>query len=123
MELFGFTHNLVLKSFFAGGHQKTPCYLSSFLRLHKVQIREELILHLIHIEVTGFIEAGTGSLSRGNKLGWMMGVLNPLQFVPLYQGAVVISAKLDPWISNWWGDILISLSAKDWLEYKEGKLL
>ena len=76
-------------------------------------MRGELILYVIHIRGTRIIEAGIDGLSRGNNLGGMRRVLNPLQFVLLYQGAVLISAKLEPWIRTWWGEILISLSAND----------
>ena len=33
------------------------------------------------------------------------------------------SAKLDPCIRNWWGEIFISLSAKDWFEHKRYNLM
>ena len=50
-------------------------------------MREYLILHVIHIAGTRIFEAGIDVISRGNNLGVMMRVLNPLQFVPLNHGA------------------------------------
>ena len=58
--------------------------------------------------------------------GYLVGVmrgLDPLHFVPLDQGALVRLAKLEPWIRTWWEEVLISLSAKDWFEYKGGNIM
>ena len=56
-------------------------------------------------------------------MGGKIRVLKPLQFVPLDQGAVVRSAKLEPWIRTWWGEMFISLSAMDWFEHKGDNIL
>ena len=69
------------------------------------------------------IEEWTDGLPRGNHLGETMRGLKPLQFVPLYQGAVYLSEKLEPWIRPWWGESLTSLSSKYWFEYKGENLL
>ena len=86
-------------------------------------MRGELIFYVIHIVGTRMIEEGIDGLYRDNNFIGMMRTLNPLQFVPLDKGAVVISSKLEPWISTWWGEMFISLSAKDWFENKGGNLL
>ena len=49
--------------------------------------------------------------------------LNPIQFVPLYQGEVVGLAKLEPWIRTWWGESGTSLIVNDWFEHKGDNLL
>ena len=49
--------------------------------------------------------------------------INTLGFFLLDQGVVVISAKLDPWISTWWEESSISLSTKYWFEHKGYNLL
>ena len=83
-------------------------------------MRGELILHIIQIAGTRMIEEGIDGLSRRNNLGMMIRGINPLQFVPLDQGAVAISAKLESWFRTWWGDILNGLIAKYWFEHKGG---
>ena len=50
------------------------------------------------------IEAGIDGLSIGKTLGGMMRVINPLKFVPLGNGDMERSEKLDPWIRSWWSD-------------------
>ena len=64
------------------------------MRLHQVQMIGDLVLHDIHIAGKHIIKAGVYGISRVNNLGGMMRGLNPLQFVPLYQGAVARSDKL-----------------------------
>ena len=104
VELFVFTDNLVSESLFYKVTLKKPLMFELVLRLHQVYMRGELILHVIHITCTQMIEAGIDGLSRGNNLGDVTRVINHLHFVPLYQGAVMILAKLDPWIRTWWGE-------------------
>ena len=110
-------------SVFYKAASKIPFVFKLVLRLHKVQIRGELILHVIHIAGTRIIEAGIYSISSGNNLGGMMRGLNLSQFFPLDQGAVVRLAKLEPWIRTWWGESLSSLSGKYWFEHKGGNIM
>ena len=86
-------------------------------------MRGELILHVIHIAGTRMVGVGIYGLSRDNNLGGIMRGMNPLHFVLLYQGAVVRLAKLGPWISIRWGEILSSLNTKDWFEHKGYNIL
>ena len=86
-------------------------------------MRGELILYVIYIVGTIMIQSGIDGIYRYNNLGGMMRKINPLHFFPLDQGAVVISAKWEPWISTWWGEIFISLSAKYWFYHKGVNLL
>ena len=53
------------------------------LRLHQVQIKEDLILYVIHIVETSMIEAGIYGISRGKNLGGMTRLLNRLKLVPV----------------------------------------
>ena len=56
-------------------------------------------------------------------MGRTMRGLKPSQFVPLYQGAVAISEKLESWIKTWWGENLNNRSEKYWFEHKRDNLL
>ena len=84
------------------------------IRLYQVHIRDESILHVIHIAGTRMIESGIDGISRGDNLGGMMRGMNPLQLVPLYQGSVVRSDRLELWIRTCWGESLTSIIAKYW---------
>ena len=80
MELFIFTDNFVFESVYYKGTSKNPLLFEIFLRLHQVQMRGELISHVIHIAGTQIIESGMEGLSRGDNLGDMKRGLNPFQF-------------------------------------------
>ena len=88
VELFVFTGKLVFESECYKGTSKIPLLFEIVLRLHQVQMRGDLILHVIYIAVTRMIEAGIDGLSRENNLVRMTRDLNFLHFVPLYKGAV-----------------------------------
>ena len=122
-ELFIFMDNLVFESIFYKGTSKILLLFEIVLRLHQLQMIGELVLHVIHIVVIRIIEAGIDSIYGGENLGGMIRGVNSLQFYPLYQGVVVRSANLEPWIRNWWGESLNSIIAKDWFEHKGYNLL
>ena len=67
VELFVLTDNLVFESVLYKGTLKSPLLFELVLRLHQVQMRGELILHVIHIAGTHMIEAGIDCLSRGDN--------------------------------------------------------
>ena len=94
-------YNLVFESTLYKGTSKILWIFELFLRFNQVQMRGELILHVIHIAGTGIIGAGIDGLSRVNTLVGMIKELKPLQFVPLYQGALGNSAELEPWLRTW----------------------
>ena len=72
-----------------------------------------LIMYIVHILVTGMIDLGIDVLYRGNNLGRILRVLNPLQFVDLRQGSVEISAGVQLWLKSWCGEILNLINAID----------
>ena len=71
------------ESVFYNGASTSPLLFEIILRLHQVQMRGELILHVIQIAGTRMIESGIDGISRGKNLGGIIRVLNPLQFVLL----------------------------------------
>ena len=55
VELFVFTDNLVFESVLYKGKLKRSFLFELVLRLHQVQMRGELVLHVIHIAGTRMI--------------------------------------------------------------------
>ena len=51
-------------------------------------MKEELILNVIHIAGARMIEASIYALSRGNNMGGISIVVNPLKFIPVDEGVV-----------------------------------
>ena len=64
VELFIFTDNMVFESIYYKGESKIILLLDIVLRLHQFQIREELILHVVHISGTVVIKSGIDELLR-----------------------------------------------------------
>ena len=71
--------NLFFESVFYKGTSKIPLLFEFVLHLHQVQIKRELIPHVVHIAGTSMIESGIDGLYRGNNLGGLMRVLEHLQ--------------------------------------------
>ena len=78
MELFVFTNNLLFESVFYKGTSKSLLLFEIVIRLHQVQIKEELILHILHIEGKRVEKSGIDGLSRGNNMGGVMRGLQTL---------------------------------------------
>ena len=116
LKLFVFIDNLVFDIVFYKGTSKIPLLFKLVIRLHQVYIRGDSILHVFHITETRMIEAGIDGLSRESNLGGMMVLLNPLQFVLIYQGAWERSTRMEPWVRLWYGDILTSSSPIYWFK-------
>ena len=101
------------------GTLKSPLLFEIVLRLHQFQMKGDLILYVIHILGTRIIEAGIDGISGRNNLGVMTRGINPLQFVPVDEGAVEISPGLKGWLISWWGENLKKMRPYDWFEVKE----
>ena len=71
-EFFVFTENLVFDSVLYNWTSKIPLLFELVIRLHKLQMRWEIIFHVIHIADTQLIEAGICGLSNGDNLGGTM---------------------------------------------------
>ena len=84
-ELVGVVNNMVLESVFYKGSFKFTLLLEIVLRFHQVQMRWELILHVVHIAGTRLTEAGTDVLLRVNNIRWIMRFINRLRFFPFDQ--------------------------------------
>ena len=65
VEPFVFTDHMVFERVFYKGTSKTPFLFELVIRLHQVQMRGDLILHVVHITVTIIIEAGIYGILRG----------------------------------------------------------
>ena len=111
VEIFSFTKTLFFESVSYKGTSKISLLFEILLRLHQVQVKVELILHIVHITGTRMTEAGMDGISRGNNMGGVMRGLETFQFIPLGKGATERSDNLLPWLSYWWVGKFIPLGA------------
>ena len=101
---------------FYKGNSKNPLLFEIVFRLHQVQMKGDLILHIRNILRTQMLEAVIDGLSRGNNLIGMMRGINPPKFLPLGKEDMEVSDKLELWLRCWWGDTLIAMETPDWFE-------
>jgi hypothetical protein len=93
------------------------------LRLLKLKMDGDLILHVIHVAGTRMVAEGADGGSRGVLNQGVMAGQSILDFVPLHLTACLERPdKLEPWIRSWWDDErgeLQTLSPKGW--FNEGQ--
>ena len=82
VECFLLIDNLVFESVLYKGKSKILFLFEIVLRLHKVQMRIDLILNSIHIAGRRIIESGIYGNSKENKLGGMIRGLYPFVICP-----------------------------------------
>ncbi len=87
-ELWIFTNNSMAESCFFKGGSSSPLLHKLVLRLHKVKVEQDFLLHLVHVVGTQMIAQGTDGLSRGIYLeGFMAGDI-VLSFINLAKSAL-----------------------------------
>ena len=115
-ELFIFTDNLVAENAYYKGNSTSPLLFELILRLRVLEMREQIILHVIHIAGTRMQACGIDGLSRGVTLEGVMKGRSLIYFVPLNKSVLDRSHDFKDWISQWWpeGFGLRFLEYKDW---------
>ena len=103
-EIFIYTDNFVFESCYYKGYSKTSPELSDvILRLYKAAREGGLTIHVIWIAGTRMKEIGVDGLSRGDMLDGIMAGMDPLNLVPVAQGAGQRSCgAVTKWIRSWW---------------------
>ena len=100
LELFIFNKNLVFETVYYKGMLKILLLFEVFLCLYQFQMKGWFIIHVVNIAGNRIIEDGINGISRGkNFLGILIGV-EPLKFVPLDVGVVLISPGLETWMRS-----------------------
>jgi hypothetical protein len=103
-ELFMFTDNSTAEAAFFKGTSSSEKLFDLVLRLRKIEIEGELVIHLIHVAGTRMIWSGVDGLSRGDHNAGVMTGESMLSFVPLAKSASERSDDLLSWVHSWAGD-------------------
>jgi hypothetical protein len=127
-EVFLFTDNSTAEAVFYKGNLTSRPLFELMLRLRKLEMEGELILHIIHVAGTRMIAEGADGGSRGDLNQGVMAGQSILDFVPLHLTALDRSDKLEAWIRSWWDDErgkLQTLTPEGWFEegQQEGNFL
>ena len=118
-EVFLFTDNSTAEAVFWKGTSQSPKLFDLMLRLRKVEMDGELLLHVIHVAGTRMQEEGADGGSRGDLTQGAMAGRPVLDFVPLHLSALERSPEVEKWIRSWWDEKrgeLESLTPEGWFE-------
>ena len=109
-ELFMFTDNSTAESAYYKGNSSSEALFDLVLRLRLLQMKGDLMIHVIHISGLRMMAQGTDGLSRGNMGEGVMQNGDLLSYVPLHLSALERSRSVADWVYSWAG-----LSKDNWL--------
>ena len=101
-ELFLFTDNFVADCAYYKGSSSSRFLFLLVLRLRKIQMAGDMIIHLIHISGKRMIASGIDGLSRGVCNEGVMRGVPMLKFLPLHLSVDERSLEVIPWIRSLW---------------------
>jgi hypothetical protein len=101
-EVFLFTDNSTAEAVFFKGNSTSKPLFDLMLRLRKVEMEGQLLLHVVHVAGTRMIEEGADGGSRGDLTQGAMAGHSVIDFVPLHLSALERSPGLETWIRSWW---------------------
>jgi len=116
-EVFLFTDNGTAEAAFFKGTSKSEKLFELVLRLHKIHMHGEIVLHLVHVAGRRRISQGTDGLSRGNPAERLGGSEDLLNHVPLHLNLLERQPHpLIEWMDSWLGlgPEITWLSPEDW---------
>ena len=114
-EIFMFTDNSTAESAYWKGTSTSRKLFDLVLELKRLELEQDLILHVTHVSGKRMIAQGTDGLSRADHTqGVMLG--QPIQaFVPLHQSPLDREPKLEGWLRTITDDLNpFLLSPEDW---------
>jgi hypothetical protein len=94
--------------------------------LYKLQMKYDLVLHVIWIAGTRMIQQGTDGLSRGEEMGPATRGLSLVGVAPLHLGVLEQSPQVLEWIHSWAGVLQLEvLSPEGWYTngHKQGNIM
>jgi hypothetical protein len=100
VEIFIFTDNTMAEAAFWKGHSKSRKLFEIVLRLKKLEMNHDLLLHVVHVSGRRMIHQGTYGLSRADQTTGAMEGRQMEEFVPLHQSALEPSAQLRGWLES-----------------------
>jgi hypothetical protein len=100
VEIFLFTDNTTAEAAYWKGHSKSRKLFEIVLRLKKLEMEYDLLLHVIHVSGKRMIHQGTDGLSRADKTAGVMMGRRMQEFVPLHESSLERSKQLRGWLQS-----------------------
>ena len=114
-EMFLFTDNSTAESSYHKGSSSSKILHGLILRLHKLAMDCQLILHMVHISGKRMIAQGTDGCSRGVLMEGVMAGRDMLSYIELDKSAITRHPPLLNWIRSWtMDDMLEPLTPEEW---------
>ena len=126
-EVFLLTDNLVAENSFYKGTSSSETLFGLILRLRKLELEGDIILHMIHVLGKRMIASGVDVLSKRDTTKGVMKGNCVLSYFPFHLGSEQRSTELLPWINSWLSgeEPLVHLSSDGWFDnvFIEGEYL
>jgi hypothetical protein len=114
-ELFLYIDNQVAEGAYYRGTAVNLLLFELVVEIYVLQMKCDIILHVIWIAGTQMIQQSADYLSRGGGAGLATQGLSMMSEVPLNIGALERNALLEPWIRSWAGEEgLVTITPEDW---------
>ena len=97
-ETFMLTDNDVTDKAYAKGYSSSPLLCSLVLRLYKLELMYDCIIHVIHVSGARMCAQGTDGISRGDQATGSMLGKSILEFVPFHLNPIQRSPALAKWV-------------------------
>jgi hypothetical protein len=99
-EIFIFTDNSTSEAAFWKGTSSSPLLFELVLRLKKMEMNYNMILHVVHVAGKRMIDQGTDGLSRADHSTGAVTGRDIRNWVPLNRGALARSSGMKSWIER-----------------------
>jgi hypothetical protein len=99
-ELFIFTDNTTAEAAFWKGSSKSRKLFELVLRLRKLEMEHDMIIHVVHVSGKRMIAQGTDGLSRADHSEGVMQGKPMIDFIPLHQDPLEREPRLKPWLES-----------------------
>jgi hypothetical protein len=121
-EVFIFTNNSTAELAFFKANSSSEYLYELVLRLRELEMKGNLILHMIHVAGTRIQEEGADGGSRGDHSTGAMNGTSVLDYVPLHRNALSLEPEVKTWLEKSWdaerGELSF-LTPDDW--YAHGR--
>lgn len=104
-ELWLFTDNSTAENAFWKGTSKSRKLFELVLRIKKLEMRGDFVMHVVHVSGLRMIQQGTDGISRGDKTEGVMGGGKMMDYVPLHLGVTERSTGMIEFVKEIMYDI------------------
>jgi hypothetical protein len=119
-EVFLFTDNSTAESVYYKGNSSSKTLFELMLRLRNLEMKGDLVLHVVHVAGTRMQGEGADGASRGDFTTGVMAGDRVLDYVPLHKSAMELEPGLKDWLKSCWSEELGELKFQepnDWFKH------